>query len=120
MTNTTRGTVVGTDFATNFAGELGTECLLVKVCENDRRSSFVEEGDSGSLVIRRLSDDSIEAIGILSHKLDEWHSPDGVHRDVAIIVLLTNCFDALKLKYGKMLKLDRNWEMCETQPISDK
>ena len=117
VTGTTEGIVVETDFVINFAGQLGGECLLVKVRENGGFSIFGDKGDSGSLVIHRCHDDRIEAIGILSQKLEEWQTPDEVHHDIAIIVLLKNCFDALQSKYGKILKLDSNWERSKISPI---
>ena len=116
-TNHTFGEVISTNYTAEYNGKPGPRCLLVarKRVDGDRLSQFSQSTDSGSLIIHKKSDTHIQAIGILSKNVPNYPG----HGDVAVIVLLKNCFEALQHKYGKLLKLDRNWEWCEVDSLNN-
>ena len=62
----TEGTVLHGSYKLKDKGQ----CLLV--VSEGRMSTFSRSGDSGSLVIRRLSNGNTEAIGIISERLPKW------------------------------------------------
>ena len=117
-TQKTQGKVVNVDYNANFGDLRGGQCLLVEMLLGTKLSQFSHKGDSGSLVIRQVENKQIEAIGILSMGIPMWKSPEGeTFSDVAVIVLLKNCVQAIREKFGKQLNLDENWDTNVVRPL---
>ena len=117
MTPYTEGSVIRVNYRANIAGTPCAHCPLVKAL--GKTSEFAKHGDSGSLVVRDLENGALEVIGIVSKSVKKWKDPKTkeVHPELAVVVLLANCFEAIENKFGIKLKLCGKWENCNVLPL---
>ena len=115
VSKNTQGKVIRCNYNPFVVGDSATgECVFI---ESINDQPFSTDGDSGSLVIRKLSTGQTQAIGITSMVIDTWNTRRGPVKDITVAVPLKNCFKAVEEKFGLRLKLFSEWEKCEIQPL---
>ena len=94
------------------------QCILVHADPTKKALRFSMKGDSGSLVVRHIEGGKTEAIGIISKWLESWKNKEGqVYFDLAMVVMLSNCFKAVDEELGLSLTLCAKWEDCDVKPF---